>query len=415
MNYGDMMTFTQNLDSPQVYWYGERGIVNAAIAHLMRSGKVIERVKLLLNAVFWADAKQPAWIADVAKVSLIVEVGLADFGDPDLIVVCETQKNKQFLVFLEAKVGSYTDSMQSTSHCGPARWGMEQEGFNSSINGQLTLKYRFAKALSRWDGDALSIAESPALFDAYRTRINDKKAPGRSLSKPSILKNIFHKLGLAQLPEENCYYVALTWDCASKRFLTSELVPAEYLPLFLNESGEDQFKYMMSRVGWIGYGELEHALGLEDAIEYKAAFNTMRDSVEPSLLFYREKKSTGRWEAFASSVRALAEQLAAALHAERLQLLPGSFSVKDENGLTIVKVIPNPDSVFVGVRDPYEYLAQAQLLLGESGINCRVKNVTFVGINVNSLIEAAGFIESIRTCLENPVLPASDTSSEPEI
>ena len=33
-----------------------------------------------------------------------MEVLLADFGDPDLIVVCETQVETRYLVFLEAKL-----------------------------------------------------------------------------------------------------------------------------------------------------------------------------------------------------------------------------------------------------------------------------------------------------------------------
>src|SRR5207302_5688722 len=124
---------------------------------------------------------RPSWLEEFSNAYLIVEVGLADFGDPDLLIVCRTGSGVSHLVFLEAKAQSYTDSMQQTSRLHTAKWGMEQDGFNSSINGQLTLKYRFANALSLWDGRAGAISESRLLFEAYQARLNDspKKSPGR--------------------------------------------------------------------------------------------------------------------------------------------------------------------------------------------------------------------------------------------
>jgi len=155
---------------PTVLWYGERGIINALVAHISASGDFVGSVRNLLTATCWGNGKRPSWIEDFSDAHLIVEVGLADFGDPDLLIICRTGSGIIHLVFLEAKAQSYTDSMQQTSPLSAARWGMEQDGFNSSINGQLTLKYRFANALSLWDGCTAAISESRSMFEAYKER-----------------------------------------------------------------------------------------------------------------------------------------------------------------------------------------------------------------------------------------------------
>jgi hypothetical protein len=237
-NHTAFSTVTHAATRSQIYWYGERGIVNAVIAHLTRSGDVTAEVKSLLSAVFWANPQRPKWLDSIEDVILIVEVGLADFGDPDLMIVCATKRGIK-LVFLEAKIVSYMDSMQSTLQSGGAKWGMTQKGFNSSINGQISLKYRFAKALSRWDGKAPAISEAPGIFRAYQSRLNDStaKAPGRALAKPAILNGIFKPLGLCSLPEENCYYIALTWDLPSKAFHSCHDVPGDCLPRVPKRSG----------------------------------------------------------------------------------------------------------------------------------------------------------------------------------
>jgi hypothetical protein len=177
---------------PHFYWYGERGIVNAVLSHISRGEAIVDSIKSLLRSVCWGNGAAAGWIEDIEDVALVVEVGLADFGDPDLLIVCYTNAGTK-LVFFEAKVISYTESMQSTSPGASNRWGMAQPGFNSSINGQLTLKYRFAKALSRWDGNSSSIVEDEAIFRAYVSRLNDSIsiAPGRTLVKETILKGIF--------------------------------------------------------------------------------------------------------------------------------------------------------------------------------------------------------------------------------
>lgn len=402
---------------PNVFWYGERGIINAVVAHVNTSGDFVGSIRNLLTATCWGNGNRPSWIEDFSDAHVIVEVGLADFGDPDLLIICRTGSGMIYLVFLEAKAQSYTESMQTTARLRVAEWGMEQEGFNSSINGQLTLKYRFANALSLWDGRAASISESPTMFRAYQTRLNDSpsKAPGRSLAKPSILNGIFGRLGLAGLPEANCHYIALTWDCQSKAFLNSPDISSDYLPVFLGDADEERFSTMLDRVGWIGYKQLEDALGLSNATEYKAAFTTMLDSPEPPLSFYSEKRQ-GRWKSFPSEIIKLGEDLAIALGTVRVQRRAGSYSMKDENNQTVGKIVPNRDSVFMGVREAYTPFSNAPEWVDQAKVRRkRVQRVDFIGMDVKSVSEAERLISGIKAVLAVLPEPAEGIPEETEV
>jgi hypothetical protein len=74
-----------------------------------------------------------------------------------------TEDGVRQLLFVEAKAGPYIFSARSNSV------GMQEPGFNSAINGQLSLKYRLACALERAEpnaaaGGCVGIAESAAML-----------------------------------------------------------------------------------------------------------------------------------------------------------------------------------------------------------------------------------------------------------
>ena len=120
-----LVTPEQDRHLPNVFWYGERGIINAVVAHINTSGNFIGSIRSLLKEICWGTGHPPFWINELSDAHLIVEVGLADFGDPDLLIVCRTTSETIYIVFLEAKAQSYTDSMQRTSSLRGAKWGME--------------------------------------------------------------------------------------------------------------------------------------------------------------------------------------------------------------------------------------------------------------------------------------------------
>jgi hypothetical protein len=74
----------------------------------------------------------------------LIEPGFSKFGQPDLVLVCKIKDGSKRWVFIEAKAIPYNASAMSNKN------GMKQNGYNSSINGQLSLNYRLALALERY-------------------------------------------------------------------------------------------------------------------------------------------------------------------------------------------------------------------------------------------------------------------------
>jgi hypothetical protein len=104
---------SEKVQSPakhMLIWYGERGVVNAAVTHLVEHNAAAQ----FLRCVQWADGSSPAWPEKITDVKFVVEVGLAEFANPDLILVCESSADpRPFCLFLEAKVVPYSASAVS--------------------------------------------------------------------------------------------------------------------------------------------------------------------------------------------------------------------------------------------------------------------------------------------------------------
>ena len=57
----------------------------------------------------------------------------------------------------------------------PSRVGIPEPGYTSTINGQLSLRYRFAKALARTLHGAEMVVESSEMLRAYAGRSHDRR------------------------------------------------------------------------------------------------------------------------------------------------------------------------------------------------------------------------------------------------
>ena len=107
---------------PVTIWYGERGIVNSIVTHVASQQNPGKTAGKLLDAVQWADSGKPVWMSQITDVNLIVEVGLADFGNPDLMIVCRTKgDDRPYCVFVEAKAICYQFSIGSNRQWHVAR------------------------------------------------------------------------------------------------------------------------------------------------------------------------------------------------------------------------------------------------------------------------------------------------------
>jgi len=260
-------------DGAKVHWYGERGIVNALVTHVAAAPDFHAEVKKLLSAVVWADGGTPPWIANIIRVRVIVEISLADFGNPDLMIVCDVRTVHPYLVFVEAKAKPYEFS------CAPNR-NNRDAGFSSTINGQLALKYRFARALEASKADWNEIAEPEELHTRYGERRR------RHLVKGEV-RDVLAAYGLIGIPEERCYYVAFTWDDGPTRVFDA---PIETRPSFQANDGRPLLGTMADRYGWLGYGNLEEHLKL--GAEYRNACHGMFSQPVPTQGDYAKWKTT---------------------------------------------------------------------------------------------------------------------------
>jgi len=346
-------------DIPTIQWYGERGIVNAIVTHIGRQSTEDARlsaIKSFLGAIIWAKGKGPDWIDSISDFKMVVELGLSQFGDPDLIIICKTKKNgedKTYCFFVEAKAVPYRKSKMSNKE----GMGKGKYGFNSSINGQLSLKYRFAIALNNWDENVCeennrkSLSEPKEMGSLYKEELKDN-IDRRKIAKKKILDNILEPLGLNNLDAENFYFVAWTWDNDEHIFFKDkEVWNSNGFPLFLKT---DPSKMEM-RLGWLGYKNLEERLELESSKEYMAARITMKDNNEPDKdneYYTADKVSLQKWKVFNDNIASLSDNIYAEFEKDKevtTEKLDGSYSIK-YNGRTVAKIIPQHEYTFVGFR-----------------------------------------------------------------
>jgi len=330
----------------EIVWYGERGIINALVVALRQSG--VEAVKKLLTLVTWANGGRPEWIAHVTDAKLIVEVGLSQFGDPDLIVVCKTDDRTTYVVFLEAKIAGYADSAMSIAA------GI-RKNFNSSVNGQLSLKYRFAHAVSRWNGGPHALSEPQEVADAYQQApgdggLGDPQQTPRRLAKPAVLQ-ILRENGLAGLHLAGFHFVVLTGD--GETIFTPEFGGSELRPLFLDDVGGESWGDIArdGRVGWLGYSTIAESAEFRPFLgaDYRQAVDTMirpppaealrqdqAQRFQPIRTNSIEKKSKRQTKDTLNAIEAVAKERFGDRSVERG---PGSISIMPFDRV-LVKLVP---------------------------------------------------------------------------
>lgn len=364
---------------PRICHYGERGIINSIVTHLHRDPSLFPiLMKTLLKVIKWAKETNQHWVERISDARIIVELGLAQFGDPDLIIVCKTDEGEIHCLFIEAKAKTYEESAIANEK------GMAFPGFNSSINGQISLKYRFAKALNAYkEGDNL-IAEPENIFLQYEKQLKDGNKTPRKIEKRKILEDIIRPLGLLGLKDGYFHYVALTWDREDHVFFGGKNRDKSLLPLFLDENGNDIHSQMIERLGWVGYRQLEMALGLEKDDEYKVALLTMVGRNEPKENYYDfiSRKGLG---SYSEVTRCLAENVSNYFRqCEGYSVLEyrGSYSVKEIGKFkyTIIKIIPSQNGIFLGIRDTYLDAKTSERI--PNLIQLNVLGRTFLGLEI---------------------------------
>lgn len=254
----------------EFHGYGERGMVNALVHEVV----VRDLGPELIASIQWASDDFPNWTRSMRNVDILVESGMAEFGCPDLIVTAETEQHERHVLFIEAKANGYVFSSM------PNSLGMIS-GFNSSINGQLSLRYRCSHALHSLQPQAIDLVEPEWLHQAYARPVADLGLADpcprpRHVQKSKVL-DLVRKLSLPQLPLTSYHFVALTVDDLPFWQTIPTGRESEFLPRVLGEAGQDHWPELRGQFGWLGWSALERALNL--GRRYKTAAATMEPNV----------------------------------------------------------------------------------------------------------------------------------------
>ena len=286
----------------EVVGYSERGMVNELVHFIRTNENPVEMTRHLLSDClefvgdFVGDPVkskrlEPAPIrSEVAKiltkmddVTFIVESSFAQFGDPDLVVVPKSKGKNLALFFIEAKVIDYEHSAKLCKD----PLDMTQKGFNSTIIGQLSLRYRLSKALAHrdrdeWDEDK-GLVENNGIAKAYAKMEGALRR--RKLSKLANLKHLLPEFRLAETDlkvwEKRCFFIALTSDLeipfAGDYALLRGQNPLGYedsedkkmVPHYYSAMGSP-CKDAIERTGWMGWSRIEERF--HGALERQCGF-----------------------------------------------------------------------------------------------------------------------------------------------
>ncbi len=327
--------------------YGERGLVNSIVLEIYND---IELTKKVLGAIKLGDGQGFPWIDDIVGVDFWIEPSFGQFGDPDLIAICNCADNEKYVIFFEAKTIEYKDSavdLKKPIH-----------GINSRINAQLTLKYRFVQALTHGNASSDIIQETLKMAEAYNNKLKtDKKKTPRKLMNSYIIAVC------SEMPndDERFYYIALTNDDSNYNITNAD---PEIRPVVFDvaEPEKDGWDTKKQHFGILTYDQIVNLLAPE------GIFNLTKKIVLPNLPVNDLRVlKTRNWQEFLSSTNDMRKILQNLIkHASKeangvakgiiqKHEYAGSDSYKWVGGNTIIKLVPFKDhkgeSILLAVKD----------------------------------------------------------------
>jgi hypothetical protein len=215
--------------------HDENSMTNLFFSEVHRHGRLGE----VLERIQWRHHDRLPF--DVCSAELHQQIGLSEFGKPDATVIVTDQGNVRHVVIIEGKLGGYLAS------AGPTRDGLFDNGFNSRINNQLTLRYRAMGCLHRVPTTHF-LTELP--HSALSLYLGDKVRRCKKLRTIRLLEEKIRRF-LHQI-----YLVALTTD-GGNLFRDTVRPDHEHSPLFFDqEAGQrDEFRNLGS-LSWQACNEV---------------------------------------------------------------------------------------------------------------------------------------------------------------
>lgn len=383
----------------QIQFYGERGLVNSLFLDLKAAGKLLSFLRMI---DFSEREPTHLEVEDDCIVTVIIEAGFgsnrAGFGWPDVLIVIRHPHGGRDVIFLEAKVATYASAA--------ADYTLEEEGFNSSLNGQFTLKYRLVHALGGYQPKELRLMEPDNVARAY-----GEEAFPRRLSKLDNLRNIIDKY-LAGPEPSRYYYVALTTD---ERNPWPEIKATHrcLLPFICKPLGSDEppvvkvwdetrntWDQHQAAYGWVSFNDVEPLVIGQQFYRLARHFldSKRRQGPQPVPSGVRSIRTRRRWTEFAGTPTMLLRHYLHELIGDatkgpcftlRAKETSGSDSLLNAQRAVILKLFPpvEPtefpnDDIYLGVNACYADLDE-RVRQDLSPRKFRVKNVVFEVMGIN--------------------------------
>ncbi|MEA3477943.1 MAG: hypothetical protein U9R60_07175 [Bacteroidota bacterium] len=227
-----------------LHFYGERGIVNGLVLDIKDD---LELGKAVINSILWCGHLNTDWISNIQDIKYFVEPGFSKFGQPDLIMICTLPDGTKHYLIIEAKATPYAGSAMSN-----AKGMTPKNGYNSSINGQLSLDYRLALALNDHKREGI-IQELESVLKGYQKALGEYNPGPRNAGKFELIKWIVKPYFLG-LQLNNTYFIAMTRDMG-KNPLNN--VDDDFKPKVLDSDGNDCWDKYCHQFGFLSLQELD--------------------------------------------------------------------------------------------------------------------------------------------------------------
>lgn len=240
-----------------ITFYGERGVVNSIVLQLDKDIKLAQE---FLSRIRFNNGHTPSWIKTIKSVHYFVEISFGEFGDPDLMILCEDIEGDRHLVFIEAKLVCYDNSAVDLRNTGNTSTGNisstsnKATGINSRINAQLTLKHRLSLVLQK-RGTGEELEEAGEIFDLYKDLPTEFKKKARRVIKKEVIAICDKHFTSVK----DFWFVAMTNDTPDYK----PYIQLSNNPLILDEAGQTLTDHVGNNFGIITYTDINKIKGLD--------------------------------------------------------------------------------------------------------------------------------------------------------
>lgn len=243
--------------------WGERGLIATFFADLNQLAEP-ETINNFLQIVEFPERPMISSLSPVA-IHYIIEPDFANtgFGHPDAVITLEYHDSRAVII-VEAKRTDLASACAPSSQRG-------QQGFNSTLNGQLELDYCLAIALSEYHGGATELVEPEwVLSSPYK---NERKGRLRRLKNRAVLEDVVSLIG--GVPLDRYYFLVITNDEQNPFLRVSD----DHLPeLFKPELSGIRLSFTncwseyRRRFGWLNYAKMQTFI---DSVQNRLAMGSL--------------------------------------------------------------------------------------------------------------------------------------------